>query len=204
MLVSVNPDNPDSRKIRQVAEILAKDGVIIYPTDTVYALGCDIHSTVALERIARIRRLDLRDALFSIICGNLSQVSEYVLPLDNAVFRLLKKHLPGPFTFILKAAGNVPKALRNRKKTVGIRIPNHPIPLAIVAELGRPILTTSLKSEDEILEYFVDAEDIHDDFRKMVDVVIDGGPCGNIPSTLVDCTGNEPEVIRMGAGQPDL
>lgn len=200
MMLSIHPDNPDERKIRQVVEILEKGGVIIYPTDTVYGLGCDINSAAAFERIARIRGLDPRDAMFAIICSNLSQLSEYVLPLDNPTFKILRKYLPGQFTFILRAAGSVPKMFRNKKKTIGIRIPSHKIPLAIVEALGRPILTTSLKSDDEIIEYFIEAEDIHEDFRKLVDAVIDGGACSNMPSTIVDCTGDEPVIIRQGAG----
>ncbi len=201
MLLTVNADNPDERKIRQIVEVLEKGGVIIYPTDTVYGLGCDVNQSAAVEKICRIRGLDPRDAMLAMIFESISQVSQYVPPLDNPTFKLLRKNLPGPFTFILPAAGNVPKMFRNKKKTIGIRIPEHPIPLAIVRALGRPILTTSLKSDDEVTEYFVEAEDIHEDFRKLVDLVIDGGPCGNIPSTIVDCTQSEPEIIRQGAGE---
>ena len=200
MLLFIYPDNPDERKIRQVVEVLEKGGVIIYPTDTVYGLGCDVNQSAAVEKICRIRRLDPRDAMLAMIFESISQISQFVPPLDNSTFKLLKKNLPGPFTFILPAAGNVPKMFRNKKKTIGARIPAHPIPLAIVHALGRPILTTSLKSDDEIMEYFVEAEDIHEDFRKLVDVVIDGGPCGNLPSTIVDCTQDEPLITRQGAG----
>lgn len=200
MLITMHASNPDERKVHQIVEILRKGGVIIYPTDTVYGLGCDINSQEAVERICRMRGLDPRDAMLAMICKDLSQVSEYAHPISNPVFKTLRRNLPGPFTFILPAAGNVPKVLRNRKKTVGIRIPDHNIPLAIVEALGNPILTTSLKSDDEILEYFVEAEDIHEDFRKQVDAVIDCGPCGNTPSTIVDCTKDEPVIIRQGAG----
>jgi len=200
MLISIHAENPDERKIQQVVEVLRNGGVIIYPTDTVYGLGCDIRSQDAIEKICRLRNLDPRDAMLAIICKDLSQVSGFTSPIPNPVFKVLRKNLPGPFTFILKASGEVPKLFRNKKKTIGIRIPNHRIPLAIVEALGHPILTTSLKSDDEILEYFVEAEDIHDDFRRQVDIVIDGGACGNVPSTIVDCTHDEPEVLRQGAG----
>jgi tRNA threonylcarbamoyl adenosine modification protein (Sua5/YciO/YrdC/YwlC family) len=200
MLITIHAENPDERKIRQIVDILQKGGIIIYPTDTVYGLGCDIRNQEAVEKICRMRHLDPRDAMLAMICKDLSQVSEYANPIPNPVFRVLRKNLPGPFTFILKAAGEVPKLFRNKKKTIGIRIPRHPIPIAIVEALGHPILTTSLKSDDEILEYFIEAEDIYDDFRRQVDVVVDGGPCGNVPSTIVDCTQDEPVVLRQGAG----
>ena len=200
MLIQINADNPDERKIQQVVDILRKGGVIIYPTDTVYGLGCDIRSQEAVEKICRLRNLDPRDAMLAMICKDLSQVAGFANAIPNPIFKLLRKNLPGPFTFILKAAGDVPKLFRNKKKTIGVRIPEHPIPLAIVEALGNPILTTSLKSDDEILEYFVEAEDIHDDFRRQVDAVIDGGACGNVPSTIVDCTNDEPLIIRQGAG----
>lgn len=200
MLITIHAENPDERKIRQTVDILQKGGIIIYPTDTVYGLGCDIRNQEAVEKICRMRHLDPRDAMLAMICKDISQVSEYANPIPNPVFRVLRKNLPGPFTFILKAAGEVPKLFRNKKKTIGIRIPRHPIPIAIVEALGHPILTTSLKSDDEILEYFIEAEDIYDDFRRQVDVVVDGGPCGNVPSTIVDCTQDEPVVLRQGAG----
>ena len=200
MLITIHAENPDERKIRQIVDILQKGGIIIYPTDTVYGLGCDIRNQEAVEKICRMRHLDPRDAMLAMICKDLSQVAEYANPIPNPVFRVLRKNLPGPFTFILKAAGEVPKLFRKKKKTIGIRIPRHPIPIAIVEALGHPILTTSLKSDDEILEYFIEAEDIYDDFRRQVDVVVDGGPCGNVPSTIVDCTQDEPVVLRQGAG----
>ncbi|MEY4134462.1 MAG: L-threonylcarbamoyladenylate synthase [Saprospiraceae bacterium] len=200
MLITIHADNPDERKVRQIVDILQKGGVIIYPTDTVYGLGCDIRNQEAVEKICQMRHLDPRDAMLAIICKDLSQVSEYAHPIPNPVFRLLRKNLPGPFTFILNAAGAAPKLFRNKKKTIGVRIPGHRIPIAIVEALGHPILTTSLKSDDEILEYFVEAEDIHDDFRRQVDAVIDGGTCGNVPSTIVDCTRETPVVLRQGAG----
>ncbi|MBK8705653.1 MAG: threonylcarbamoyl-AMP synthase [Saprospiraceae bacterium] len=201
MLLEINATNPDQRKISQVVEILKAGGVIIYPTDTVYALGCDITNQKAIAKICQLRGLDPAKAMLTFICKDFSQLSDYTMPIDNQIFRLLKKHLPGPFTFVFNANNSVPKLLKNKKNTVGIRIPGIPIVRALVEELGRPLLTTSLKSDDEILEYFTDPEDIYQDFGKQVDVVIDGGICGNVPSTLVDCTSGEPVVIRYGAGE---
>jgi len=200
MLLKINPDNPEARKIQQVAETLRNGGIIIYPTDTVYGLGCDINNNDAVEKICRLRRLEPEKAMLSFICKDISQITDYALPIDNQLFKLMRKNLPGPFTFVLKSNNTVPKMFKNRKRTVGARIPNHNIPLAIVEELGRPILTTSLKSDDEVLEYFTDPIDIYEDFKKLVDIVIDGGICGSVPSTIVDCTGNEPEIIREGVG----
>jgi tRNA threonylcarbamoyl adenosine modification protein (Sua5/YciO/YrdC/YwlC family) len=200
MLLEIHPVDPESRKIKQVVEALKKDGVIIYPTDTVYGIGCDIMSKAAVEKVCRIRKLDPDKAMLSIICNDMSQIAKYTVQIDNALFRLMKQHLPGPYTFILKANNDVPKLFKNRKKTIGIRIPNNPIVKAIVEELGHPILTTSLKSDDEILEYYTDPLDFFDDFDHQVDIIIDGGTCGNTPSTLTDCTKDDPELIRQGAG----
>lgn len=201
MLLKINPDNPEGRKIRQVVDILEKGGVIIYPTDTVYALGCDMDNQQAVEKICKLRGLDPRKAMLSIICRDISQVAGFTQQIDNNIFKMLKKNLPGPFTFILPAGSGIPKLFRNRKKTLGIRVPEHEVPQAIISELGRPILTTSLKSDDEILEYFTDPVDIYEDFKKLVDVVIDSGIGGNEPSTVVDCTQTEPEVFRQGLGE---
>ena len=200
MLLKINLDNPEGRKVSQVAEQLAAGGIIIYPTDTVYGLGCDINNSQAVERICRLRGLEPEKAMLSFICKDISQIAEYTMPIENNVFRLMKKNLPGPFTFVLRSNNQVPKMFKNRKRTIGVRVPDHHIPVAIVEALGRPILTTSLKSDDEVLEYFTDPEDIYQDFQKLVDIVIDGGVCGNNPSTIVDCTGDLPEVIRKGAG----
>lgn len=199
MLLKINPDNPEGRKIRQVVEHLKEGGVIIYPTDTVYALGCDIENQKAIDRICKLRDLDPKKANLAMICEDISQVSNYTQQIDNSTFRMLKKNLPGPFTFILPAANNVPKLFKNRKKTIGVRIPEHNVTAAIVQALGRPIMTTSLKSDDEILEYFTDPADIYEDFKKLVDVVIDSGPGGNVPSTVIDCTEAEPTILREGA-----
>ncbi len=200
MLWNINQDNPEGRKIAQVVKTLEEGGIIIYPTDTVYGLGCDINNQKAIDRICKLRKLDPKKANLAMICKDISQISQYTQQIDNTIFRLLKKNLPGPFTFILPAATSVPKMFKNRKRTIGVRMPDHPIPMAIVEALGRPIMTTSLKSDDEILEYFTDPLDIYDDFKKLVDGVIDSGVGGNTPSTVVNCTDSEPEIIREGAG----
>jgi len=200
MLLNIHPENPDPRKIQQAAKVLEKGGIIIYPTDTVYGIGCDIFDRKAVDRICKLRGLDPVKARLSFICKDLSQVSQFAKQLDNETFRLMKRNLPGPFTFVLKSNNEVPKLFKNRKKTIGVRIPDNQIVLDLVESLGRPILTTSLKSDDEILEYFTDPIDIYDDFKKLVDLVIDGGVGGNEPSTVVDCTGDDFEVLREGAG----
>ncbi len=200
MLVRIHPVNPDQRQILKVVEILKKGGIIIYPTDTIYGLGCDIFNQKAVERVARIKGLKLEKTNFSFIFNDLSHLSDYTRHIDNTVFKLMKKYLPGPYTFILPASSKVPKIFKNKKKTVGIRIPDNLIPLEIVNELGNPILTTSIHDEDEILEYTTDPELIHEKYEALVDLVIDGGYGNNMPSTVIDCTGEEPEVIRPGIG----
>ena len=200
MFLKINPDNPEGRKINQAVEMLENGGVIIYPTDTVYAFGCDINDHKAVDKICKLRRLDPAKAHLSLICKDISQVSDYAQQIDNQVFRLMRKHLPGPFTFVLNSNNQVPKMFKNRKRTIGVRIPNNNICMAIVQELGHPILTASLKSDDEILEYFTDPIDIYEDYKKLVDLVIDGGIGGNVPSTVVDCTGTEPVILRQGTG----
>jgi tRNA threonylcarbamoyl adenosine modification protein (Sua5/YciO/YrdC/YwlC family) len=201
MILTIHPQNPDQRKIAQVAETLRKHGVIIYPTDTVYAIGCDMMSKEAVERLCLIRHLDPQKAMLTLICKDLSQVAEYAAQIDTPVFKLMRRNLPGPFTFILPAGSKTPKLFINRKKTIGVRIPDNAILMAIVEELGHPILTASLKTNDDVVEYFTDPEDLHDQYENQVDAVIDGGLGGIVPSTLVDCTGQEPELIREGAGE---
>lgn len=203
MLLRINPDNPEGRKIKQVAETLSKGGVIIYPTDTVYGLGCDIFNPKAVERICRLRGLKPEKAMLSFICKDISQIAEYAFQIDNDVFKALKRNLPGPFTFVLKSNNQVPKLFKNRKRSIGVRIPDNNIAQGIVQELGRPILSLSLKSDDEILEYFTDPIDIYDDFKKLVDIVIDGGVGANVPSTVVDCMSDDMFIIRQGAGEFD-
>lgn len=203
MLINIHPDNPNPRQIKQVVEILRKGGIIIYPTDTVYGLGCDITNQKAVERIARIKGVKAEKANFSFICHDLSHISDYTRHLGNNVFRAMKRHLPGPFTFILPAVNNLPKPFKNKKKTVGIRVPDNNIPLEIVRALGNPILTTSIHDADDVIEYTTDPELIHENFENLVDAVIDGGYGNNVPSTILDCTGDSIEVVRQGLGQFD-
>lgn len=201
MLLKINPENPEQRKIQQVVDVLNDGGIIIYPTDTVYGLGCDIFQPKAVERICRLRGLDPAKAMLSFICSDISEVSNFTLPINNPVFKVMRKNLPGPFTFVLNSNNQVPKLFKNKKRTIGIRIPDNSVSQAIVNTLGRPLLTISLKSEDQIAEYYTDPEDFKDEFLKLVDIVIDSGPGRNVPSTVVDCTGEEPLLIREGAGE---
>lgn len=200
MLIKIYPENPNARAIEQIVEVLKKGGLIIYPTDTVYGLGCDITNHKAVEKICRIRGIKPEKANFSFICSDLSHISDYIKPIDTATFRLLKKALPGPFTFILNANNNVPKLLSANKKTVGIRVPDNDIAREIVRQLGNPILSTSIHDDDEVIEYSTDPELIHEKYVHTVDIVIDGGYGDNEPSTVVDCTSGEFEIVREGKG----
>ncbi|MFK8161954.1 MAG: L-threonylcarbamoyladenylate synthase [Lewinella sp.] len=200
MLVSINADNPQGRLIQQMVDILEDGGVIIYPTDTIYGIGCDITNKNAVERVARIRGLDPAKAMFSFICQDISQVTEYSKTINNDVFRVMKHNLPGPFTFILNSNNKTPKILKNRKETIGVRIIDNNIVDALVRGLGRPILTASVKTNDEVTEYYTDPHDIYEKFGKQVDAVIDGGMGGDVASTVIVCTGEEPELYREGAG----
>lgn len=203
ILVQIHPDNPDPKRIQQVVETLKKGGVIIYPTDSVYSIGCDLMNPKALERVARIKDIKLEKANFSIICYDLSHISEFAKNIENNVFKLMKKALPGPFTFILNASSNVPKIFQSKKKTIGIRVPDNNIAREIVKELGNPIVSTSVHDDDEIIEYTTDPELIYERYEKLVDLVISGG-FGNIEaSTVVDCTSGEPVVVRDGIGEID-
>jgi tRNA threonylcarbamoyl adenosine modification protein (Sua5/YciO/YrdC/YwlC family) len=204
MLIKIYPENPSDKAIQQVAEVLKKGGLIIYPTDTVYGLGCDITNQKAIEKIARIRGIKPEKANFSFICYDLSHISEYIKPIDNETFRVIKKALPGPFTFIFNASKNVPKLLSSNKKTVGIRVPDNNIARCIVKALGNPIISTSIRDEDEIKEYSTDPELIYEKFKDLVDLVIDGGYGDNEPSTVIDCTMGEFEIIREGKGDLNL
>ncbi|KAF5072298.1 putative protein YciO [anaerobic digester metagenome] len=199
MLIKLYPENPNPREVEKVVEVLRKGGVIIYPTDTVYGLGCDITNTRAVERIIKIKGIRPKDASFSFICADLSNIAEYA-KVDNPTFKLMKKNLPGPFTFILPGYNKVPDYFITKRKTVGIRVPNNSIPIEIVTMLGNPILTTSIKDEDGIVEYTTDPELIHERYQDIVDLVIDGGYGDNVASTIVDCTGSEPEIVREGKG----
>lgn len=203
MLVRLFNENPNPREIRKIVEVLRDGGIIIYPTDTVYGMGCDITNSKAVEKVARWKGIKIEKSNFSFICSDFSHLSDYTKPISNSVFKLLKKNLPGPFTFILDANNNVPKYFKGKKKTVGIRIPDNNIIREIVAELGNPILSTSIYDEDEILEYTTDPELIYEKYQEMVDIVIDGGPGELLPSTIVDCSNNEIEIIRQGKGQLD-
>ncbi len=200
MLIKLYEENPNPKEIERIVEILQKGGLIIYPTDTVYGLGCDITNAKAIEKICKLRGIKPEKANFSFVCYDLSDISNYIKPIDNTTFRILKKALPGPFTFIFNASGQVPKLLASKKKTVGIRIPDNLIARTIVKELGRPIVSTSIHDDDEIIEYSTDPELIYEKYEDQVDVVIDGGFGENIPSTVIDCTNGEFEVIRAGKG----
>jgi tRNA threonylcarbamoyl adenosine modification protein (Sua5/YciO/YrdC/YwlC family) len=199
MLIHVHPSNPQDRLIRQVVDFLKAGGVIIYPTDTIYGLGCDIFQHKAIERICRIKNVQPQKANFSFVCYDLGDLSHYAKQLDTPVYRTLKQYLPGPYTFILEASKEVPKILKTKKDTVGIRVPDNKIARCIVKELGNPILSASLPGDN--VEDYTDPDVIHDKFEKLVDVVIDGGIGGIIPSTIIDFTRPEPEVIREGAGE---
>jgi len=200
MIRKIYPENPNPKEIDRVVEILKNGGVIIYPTDTVYGLGCDITKGKAIERVAQIKGMRPDKTNFSFIVYDLSHLADYTKPIDNTIYKLMRRNLPGPFTFILEASNNVPKILKSKKKTVGIRIPDHPIILEIIRVLGNPILTTSVHSGDVILDYTTDPELIHEDMGDLVDLVIDGGFGNNVPSTIVDCTGPDIKIIRQGLG----
>ena len=198
--IKLYPKNPDSRRIDYVVKALRDGAVIIYPTDTIYGLGCDIHNARAVERVARIKGIKPTKNDFSFICYDLSHIADYAR-VSNQAFKLMKSVLPGPFTFILQATSNVPKLLNTNKKTVGIRVPDNDIPRQIVHELGNPIITTSIRDEDEIVEYSTDPELIFEKFQHLVDIVIDGGYGGNVASTIVDATNDDFTVIRQGLGE---
>lgn len=199
-LIKLYEENPDPRKIAQVVDVLRRGGVIIYPTDTIYGMGCDIFNPRAIERIKQLKGIRSKRVDFSFICYDLSHISEYTKSLDNSTFKLMKKALPGPFTFILNASSKVPKMLHTSKKTIGIRVPNNNIPRDIVKGLENPIITTSVHHEDRVLEYSTDPELIYEAYEGQVDIVIDGGYGNNVASTVVDCTEGEAEVVREGMG----
>ena len=200
-LLTIHPVNPEARKIKRVADVLRNGGIVIYPTDTIYGVGCDLLNRRAVERLCRILDIKPQKLNLSFICSSLSEISKYVKRIDTPVFKVLKKALPGPYTFIFESNSSVPRILGVNKKTVGIRIPNHAIPLALVAELGNPLITASIKDDDQIKAYTTDPQEIHADFKNLVDVVIDGGTGGNIPSTVIDCTSEELVLVRQGLGE---
>ncbi len=200
MLLKIYEDNPNEKYIQQVVDLLKRGGIIIYPTDTVYGIGCDITQQKAIEKVCQIRGLKADKANLSFICYDLTDIAQYTKPFDTAVFRVLKKALPGPFTFIFNASNQVPKLLSSKKKTVGIRVPDNNIVREIVRQLGNPIVTTSIRDEDDILEYSTDPELIYEKYAEAVDAVIDGGYGNNIASTVVDVTSGDFEIIREGKG----
>ena len=199
MLLRIHPDNPQPRLIRQVVDKLQEGGIIIYPTDTIYGLGCDIFQHKAIERIARIKKVDPQKAQLSFVCSDLSHLSDFSKQISTSTYRLLNEYLPGPYTFILPASKMVPRILQSKKDTIGLRIPDNKIAQAIVKELGRPILSASLPGE--LVEDYTDPEVMYENFMNEVDIIIDGGAGGTVPSTIVDCTGTEPIVTREGLGE---
>lgn len=199
MLLHLHPDNPQPRTVRTVVESIQQGGVVIYPTDTIYGLGCDIFQQKAIERICRIKNIQPHKAQLSFICYDLSDLSKYAKNISTPVYRLLRSHLPGPYTFILHASREVPKILKSKKDTIGIRIPQNNICRSIVKELGHPIISTTLPGE--MVEEYTDPEIIFENFKSLVDIVVDGGPGGIVPSTIIDCTSDDPVLIREGLGE---
>lgn len=198
--IKLYEENPDPQKLEHISRVLSNGGVVIYPTDTVYGMGCSIFNAKAIEKVKRFKQIKGK-ANFSFICYDLSHISEYTRTIPNPIFKLMKKALPGPFTFILNASSKVPKLLHASKKTVGIRVPDNNIPREIVRTLGNPIITTSIHDDDEVLEYSTDPELIYEKYDGLVDVVIDGGYGEITPSTVVDCTEDEPLLVREGLGE---
>jgi tRNA threonylcarbamoyl adenosine modification protein (Sua5/YciO/YrdC/YwlC family) len=201
--IKIYEDKPSEAAIAKVVKVLKDGGLVIYPTDTVYGLGCDITNSRALERIAKIKGIKLDKAKFSFICHDLSNLSDYVKQIDTATFKILKRALPGPYTFILPGNNNLPKEFK-KKTTVGIRVPENNITLEIVKLLGNPIVTTSIRDEDDVIEYTTDPELIFEKWQNLVDLVIDGGYGDNVASTIIDLSGHEPEVLREGKGSLDI
>jgi tRNA threonylcarbamoyl adenosine modification protein (Sua5/YciO/YrdC/YwlC family) len=199
MLLHLHPDNPQPRNIKTITECLLDGGVIIYPTDTIYGLGCDIFHHKAVERICQIKQVDPAKAQLSFICYDLSDMSNYTKSISTPLYRLLKNYLPGPYTFILPASKQVPRIVKSKKDTIGLRVPDNNIARSLIKELGHPILSSSLPGE--MVEEYTDPEMMHDKFGKLVDIVIDGGIGGIVPSTVIDYTGEEPVVVRMGLGE---
>jgi tRNA threonylcarbamoyl adenosine modification protein (Sua5/YciO/YrdC/YwlC family) len=204
MLIRIHHLTPDPRQLQKVIDVLRDGGVIIYPTDGVYAFGCDINKSKAVERVAKLKGIKVEKADFSFVFDDLSRLTDYSKQVDTHIFKLMKSCLPGPYTFILNANNSVPKLFKNNKRTIGIRIPDNQICRSIVTELGNPIISTSVHDEDELVEYTTDPELIHERYKDQVDLVIDGGYGSLLPSTVIDCTGQMPELVRQGAGEVDL
>tara|TARA_B110000003_G_scaffold274917_1_gene316107 strand:+ start:674 stop:1294 length:621 start_codon:yes stop_codon:yes gene_type:complete len=201
MLIKIYSDNPNTKKIAKVVNCLKEGGVIIYPTDTVYAIGCDVYNKKAMQKLCRIKGLNLKKHNLSFICYDLRHIADFTKQLATPIYKLMKKNLPGPYTFILEANNSIPKLFKNSKKEIGIRIPDNNITRNIVKELGNPIVTTSIKNNDKIIEYFTNPTLIHESLGKNVDIIIDGGYGGVVPSTIIDCTNNSPKIIREGKGE---
>ena len=200
MLLKIYSENPEGKKLDLVLDVLRSGGTVIYPTDSVYSLGCNLLNHKAVVKVAAIKGLKPEKANFTIIFKDLSTISEYTRPFDTWVYKLMKKALPGPFTFILEANSKVPKIFKSKKKTIGIRVPDNNIPRLLVERLGNPIISTSIKDEDDVIEYITDPELIHDKYQNKVDAIIDGGYMNNTATTIVDCTGDEPVILRQGIG----
>ena len=200
MLIRIHPENPDPRQIKKVVECLKDGGVIIYPTDTVYGLGCDVFNKKAMEKLCRIKGLDIKKHNLSFVCYDLSHIADFTKHLETSTYKLMKKTLPGPYTFILKANNAIPKLFKNKKKEIGIRIPDNKIPRNIVKELGNPIVTTSIKDKDMLIEYSTDPELINDFYGARVDIILDGGYGESTPSTIIDFTNSTPQILREGKG----
>ena len=201
--IRIYEENPNPRAIAKVVEVLRRGGIVIYPTDTVYGMGCDITNSKAMERLARIKGVKLGKVNWSFVCADLSNLSDYVKQIDSTTFKLLKRALPGPYTFVLPGNRNLPKDFK-KKKTVGIRVPEHNIALELVKELSNPIVSTSIKDEDDLIEYTTDPELIYEKWKHLVDMVVDGGYGGNVPSTIIDLSQEEVEILRMGKGSLDI
>jgi tRNA threonylcarbamoyl adenosine modification protein (Sua5/YciO/YrdC/YwlC family) len=204
MFLKIHPENPGQRQMNHVVECLRDGGVVICPTDTVYGFTCDIFKSKAIERIARIKGIKPEKANFSFLCSDLSELSDYTKPINNDLFKLMKRLLPGPYTFILNANNTVPKYIQSKKKTVGIRIPENNIPVEVVRSLGHPVMSSSIHDEDDLVEYTTDPELIYEKYKNLVDIVIDGGYGGNLASTVLDCTSGEIDVVREGLGPIEI
>jgi tRNA threonylcarbamoyl adenosine modification protein (Sua5/YciO/YrdC/YwlC family) len=204
MRIDIHPRNPEPRKIAQVADLLRKGGIAVIPTDTIYAFVCDLHQYRGFEKICRLKDVRPDKAQFSLLCADLGNISAYTKPFDRSTYKLLNKALPGPYTFILEAGSEVPSLFRSRRKTIGLRVPDHPIVSALIAELGNPLVATSLHDDDELLQYPTDPDEISERWQLLVDVVVAGGAGHLVPSTVIDCSGELPVLIREGAGDSEI
>ncbi len=204
MFIKIYPENPNPKSIRQVADCLRAGGVIIYPTDTIYGIACDINNSKAIEKLQRIIGNEKKISNLSFVCKDLGQLSDFTTPIPNTLYKMMRRALPGPYTFILNANNQVPKLIHGKKKTVGIRVPDNPITFSIIEEFGRPLLTASVKDDDDVIEYTTDPELIYERYEALIDLMVDGGFGDNTPSTIIDCTTEEYEVIREGKGSLDI